>query len=209
MALVADVHTDGNSSSVLEEAIGHPAWIYVVAPTDDGLALCTGGVYSYYEFSWPMSDRLTDGAWQQMLENGTNPPQPEWVSSFVAEGVSEGHAPTTNILSVAPSDLIVADGDELSVSVSAYAHDELDNCTAYIAALDPAGRLLFYPDFSQVPQPLPLSLAAGTLIKDVTVFRFGVVPWVEKGYYILMTAVFDDTSTLIESSVSSAPLMLR
>ncbi len=209
MALVADVHTDANSSSVLEEAIGHPAWIYVVAPTDEGLAMCTGGVYSYYEFSWPMSDRLTDGAWQQMLANGANPPQPEWMSSFVAEGVSEGHAPNTNIISIAPSDLIVADGDELSISVSAFAHDELDNCTAYIAALGPAGRLLFYPDFSQVPQPFPLSLAAGSMVKDVTVFRFRVVPWVEKGYYILMTAVFDDTSTLIESSVSSAPFMLR
>jgi len=209
MALVADVHTDVNSSSVLEEAIGHPAWIYVVAPTDDGLALCTGGVYSYFEFRWPMSDRLTDGAWQQMLANGTNPPQPEWMSSFVAEGVSEGNMPPTDILSVAPNDLIVADGDELEVSVSAFAHDELDNCTAYIAALDPAGRLLFCPDFSEVPQPLPFSLARGRTIKDVTVSRMQVVPWVERGYYLWMTAVFDETSTLIESSVSSAPLLIR
>jgi len=32
---------------------------------------------------------------------------------------------------------------------------------------------------------------------------------VERGYYLWMTAVFDETSTLIESSVSSAPLLIR
>ena len=29
-----------------------------------------------------MSDRLTDGAWQEILANGENPPHPCWFSSF-------------------------------------------------------------------------------------------------------------------------------
>ncbi|NBD34520.1 MAG: DUF3160 domain-containing protein, partial [Chloroflexi bacterium] len=31
------------------------------------------GVFSYYEFPWAISDRLTDEAWRQMLEEGNAP----------------------------------------------------------------------------------------------------------------------------------------
>ncbi len=209
MALVADVHTDANSSSVLEEAVGHPHYIYVIAPTDDGLATCVGGVYSYYEFTWPMSDRLTDGAWQRMLEEGANPPQPEWMSSFVAEGVSEGQTPLADIVTIAANDLIVSDGDTLTMSVSISTHNDLENCTAQIAALDPSGNLLFYPDFSQSPQSFDFSMPAGTVIRDLPIFELEVVPWVGKGYYMWMTAIYDESLTLVDSTVSISPLLIR
>jgi len=84
-ALVADVATDPNGQA-LEEAIGRVFEIYVVVPDGvGGLHIAKGGVFSYYEFPWPMSDRLTDEAWRAMLEAGDAPDQPEWTGSFVSE----------------------------------------------------------------------------------------------------------------------------
>jgi hypothetical protein len=85
-ALVADVATGTNDLSTLvalEEAIGQPAMIYVVLP-DSPWRVAVGGVYSYYEFTVPSGGRLTDEAWQAMVEAGTNPPQPDWTKLFVA-----------------------------------------------------------------------------------------------------------------------------
>jgi hypothetical protein len=85
-ALVADVATDPDGGQVLEEAIGRVFEITVVVPDGRGnLHLARGGVFSYYEFPWPMSDRLTDEAWQTMLAAGKAPDQPEWTDSFIAE----------------------------------------------------------------------------------------------------------------------------
>ncbi|MBN1933893.1 MAG: DUF3160 domain-containing protein, partial [Anaerolineae bacterium] len=39
-------------------------------------------VFTYYEFKWPMSDRLTDEAWRAMLEAGQAPAQPAWTESY-------------------------------------------------------------------------------------------------------------------------------
>ena len=84
-ALVADVATDPNGF-VLEEAIGHVYEIYVVVPDGKGgLLVAKGGVFSYYEFSWPMNDRLTDEKWREILGSGESPDQPEWTGSFIAE----------------------------------------------------------------------------------------------------------------------------
>ena len=81
-ALVADVATDPNGQ-VLEEAIGYVHEIYVVVPDDEGaLYVARGGVFSYYEFTWPMSDRLTDEAWQAMLAAGRAPAQPAWTDDL-------------------------------------------------------------------------------------------------------------------------------
>ncbi|TFG10233.1 DUF3160 domain-containing protein [Candidatus Thorarchaeota archaeon] len=85
MALVADVHTDPNNQEVLEEAVGNPMFIYVVVPIDGQLVLLRGATFSYYEFKQPMSERLTDEAWQSMLEQGDAPDMPDWVFSFVLD----------------------------------------------------------------------------------------------------------------------------
>ncbi|HUS69189.1 MAG TPA: DUF3160 domain-containing protein, partial [Anaerolineae bacterium] len=84
-AVVADVATDPNSGTVLEEAVGKIFEIYVVAEVEGQLLVTQGGVFSYYEFSWPMSDRLTDENWREMLNSGQAPPRPEWTRSFIVE----------------------------------------------------------------------------------------------------------------------------
>ncbi|MFW9966342.1 MAG: DUF3160 domain-containing protein [Candidatus Thorarchaeota archaeon] len=85
MAVIADVHTDPNDGVVLEEAVGRPMVIYVVVLVDGQVVLTRGGIFSYYEFTWPMNDRLTDEAWQNMLTQGEAPPLPFWTVSFVAD----------------------------------------------------------------------------------------------------------------------------
>jgi hypothetical protein len=84
-ALVADVATDP-TGAVLEEAIGRIFEIYVAVPDGvGGVHIAKGGVFSYYEFPWPMDDRLTDETWRAMLDAGDAPERPEWTASFVSE----------------------------------------------------------------------------------------------------------------------------
>ncbi len=85
MAVIADVHTDPNDGLVLEEAVGRPMVILVAVNVGGQVVLTQGGVFSYYEFTWPMDDRLTDEAWQDMLDQGEQPPLPLWTSSFIVE----------------------------------------------------------------------------------------------------------------------------
>ena len=80
MALVADVHTDSNTSRVLEEGVGDAFPIYVVVMVEGEQVVAVGGVFSYYEFKQPMSDRLTDEAWQAM---SPKPDQPAWTGGFI------------------------------------------------------------------------------------------------------------------------------
>ena len=87
MVLIADVHTDPNEGQVLEEAVGNPMVIYVAVPVIVGggiqITLTRGGTFSYYEFAQPMDNRLTDEAWQVMLEGSEEPGMPSWTASFV------------------------------------------------------------------------------------------------------------------------------
>ncbi len=89
MAVVADVHT--SLGDTLEAAIGPAAQIFVVVPIEGQLYLTRGAMFSYYEFTHPVSDRLTDEKWQKMLKEGKNPPQPEWTNSFMTEGKDKIH----------------------------------------------------------------------------------------------------------------------
>jgi Protein of unknown function (DUF3160) len=85
-ALVADVATgtyDLNTLVALEEGVGQPTIIYVVLP-DSPWRVASGAVYSYYEFTVPSSNRMTDEAWQALVEAGTNPSQPDWTDMFIA-----------------------------------------------------------------------------------------------------------------------------
>jgi hypothetical protein len=84
MPMVADVATDVNSKQVLEEALGWPRVIYVVAPVRGKRVVCEGVVYSYYEFKQPMSNRLTDEEWRQMVWSPKAPARPRWTDAFMA-----------------------------------------------------------------------------------------------------------------------------
>jgi hypothetical protein len=83
-AIVADVATDPNGSA-LEEAIGHVHEIFVVVPVDGKLQIALGGAFSYYEFTQPLSDRLTDEAWRELLTSGNAPAQPSWTEAFTSQ----------------------------------------------------------------------------------------------------------------------------
>jgi len=86
--LIADVHTDGNSRSVLEEGTGKLRPLYVAYPMPDGgVVIGCGPVFSYYEFKHPMKDRLTDEKWRVLLRGAsTRPALPGWVASFGVSG---------------------------------------------------------------------------------------------------------------------------
>jgi hypothetical protein len=80
--LVADVHTDSNSSMVLEEGCGYVELLVAAWKHSDGnIYVGAGPELSYYEFKHPMGDRLTDEAWREMLR--TEPPAPPpWTGSY-------------------------------------------------------------------------------------------------------------------------------
>lgn len=80
MAVIADVHTDTNSNQALEEGVGDAFPIYVLVPIEGALTLAQGGVFSYYEFTMPLEQRLTDEQWQQMTPK---PELPVWTQSFI------------------------------------------------------------------------------------------------------------------------------
>ncbi|MEW5763274.1 MAG: DUF3160 domain-containing protein [Bacillota bacterium] len=84
--VVADVAT-APPDLVLEEGTGYVYPIYVVVPVDGRLRIARGGVYSYYEFPWAATDRLTDAKWRQMLQEGKAPEAPGWTREFT---VSQG-----------------------------------------------------------------------------------------------------------------------
>ena len=81
-ALVADVAT--GMGRVLEEGVGYPTRIYVVSP-EAPYELTMGAVFTYYEFTVAPEDRLTDAAWQEMIESGNLPDRPEWTNMFIIE----------------------------------------------------------------------------------------------------------------------------
>jgi len=82
MAVIADVHTDLEHMVVLEEGVGYPLNIYVIVEIGGELVVTRGGIFSYYEFAWPASDRLTDEAWQTMQTGDDPQTLPVWTVSF-------------------------------------------------------------------------------------------------------------------------------
>jgi hypothetical protein len=80
--IVADVHTDSDSGNVLEEGVGYVDMVVVAYKLPDGRILMGAGpVMTYYEFEYPMSERLTDESWREILENSP-PSKAECTSSF-------------------------------------------------------------------------------------------------------------------------------
>lgn len=63
---MTDIATDPNGS-VLEATTGNPSRIYVVIQVDGKVKIASGSVYAFYQFPWPMEERLTDKKWREML----------------------------------------------------------------------------------------------------------------------------------------------
>jgi hypothetical protein len=83
--LVADVHTDAENGLALEVATGHPGLMIVAVDSGGDLALFGGPVSSYYAFTVPVAERMTDDAWQDEVEAGTAPPRPAFAQEYWVE----------------------------------------------------------------------------------------------------------------------------
>lgn len=96
-AVIADVATDPDPSGsgaggpvVLQVGVGRINELYAIVPVVDIdgrtiLQVSKGGVFSYYEFTWPAEDRLTDEKWHQMLEENRVPARPAWNDNFMVQ----------------------------------------------------------------------------------------------------------------------------
>lgn len=80
MALVADVHTARGKA--LTVGVGIADDIVAIVPIEGRLTFVRGTAFSYYEFLQPISDRLTDAKWKEMLASGKAPARPFWTKSF-------------------------------------------------------------------------------------------------------------------------------
>ena len=94
-SLVTDLATDPNGT-VLQAANGRPAQIYVIVPVDGALRIASGVVYNFYQFRQPLSARLTDTEWRQMIgewmspdgrfHQDETPEKPGWTQSYWVQG---------------------------------------------------------------------------------------------------------------------------
>lgn len=81
--LIADVHTDQNTGKVLEEGTGYIRLLLVAYKLPQGhILIGAGPSFSYFEFKHPMSDRLTDEKWRDILAGSSAPSLPDWTQSF-------------------------------------------------------------------------------------------------------------------------------
>jgi hypothetical protein len=90
MALVADVASDYLGGRVLEVASGRPQRIFVYVNDASGGARVTRGfVFSYYEFTRPLSDgRMTDEEWKKLVYDESRADElkklhPAWYEKFL------------------------------------------------------------------------------------------------------------------------------
>ena len=82
-AIIADIgrgiDMEKGIDDVLQVGTGRIDRIFVIVPDDEGgFDVASGGVYSFYEFPWPTTDRLTDETWWRMLRKDEVPARPSW-----------------------------------------------------------------------------------------------------------------------------------
>jgi hypothetical protein len=77
------VHADPNDpGTALEVAVGDVNFVVVAVDNDGDRAAYVGPVSSYYEFTQPAEQRLTDEEWQQRIQQEKTPARPGWVAAF-------------------------------------------------------------------------------------------------------------------------------
>ena len=74
--LIADVHTDPHNNRVLEVGVGSAHLAVIAVDTGETPTVFVGPIYSYYEFTHPVSQRLTDAEWTKVLASGKAPSRP-------------------------------------------------------------------------------------------------------------------------------------
>jgi len=87
VAVVADIYTSNATNNpdhgILHVATGHVNDIFVVVEIGGYLYLTKGAVLSFYEFSLPMGNRLTDEEWQDMLDKNQASDIPQWIKEII------------------------------------------------------------------------------------------------------------------------------
>lgn len=86
---VADVHSVPPSDldaegHVLEAGVGDAHFLIVAIDNEGDRAVYVGPVYSYYEFTRPITERMTDSEWSTTLASGKLPARPLFVRAFTA-----------------------------------------------------------------------------------------------------------------------------
>jgi hypothetical protein len=84
IAIVTDIHSNVTRQQALQIGIGRLLDLWVVVPGQVGQRMTQGGMFSFYEFTQPMSRRMTDAEWHRRVQAGKAPPLPAWTASFVA-----------------------------------------------------------------------------------------------------------------------------
>ncbi len=87
MALITDPATDYYSERCLQVGIGRPLVMYVAVPFGDRTYVCRGPVYSYYEFSRPITERLDDETWRRLCRE-LEPDLLPWFGRFPEIGLT-------------------------------------------------------------------------------------------------------------------------
>lgn len=140
-AVVADIATNVPENIVLENAVGRVFEIFVIAPIEGRLVLTKGGVFSHYEFTQPLNDRLTDEAWRARLDAGEAPPLAAWTESFmVAANAAEPLATTIRRFNERLVEAVwYTDAERVAEYLGP---EELADTRAYIASLEQAGQFV-------------------------------------------------------------------
>lgn len=91
--VVADIATDPKGS-VLEIGSGKASVMYVAFPLDGKIHIGSGSVYSFYQFTVPINERMTDEEFRERLDGGhmdenwnwveaePAPEMPQWTQSY-------------------------------------------------------------------------------------------------------------------------------
>lgn len=92
-ALISDIATDPANGLVLQLGTGDVFNIYAVVPIEGKLWLARGAVFSVYQFTQPINERLTNEEWWSILDSSDperKPPLPAWTRSFLSPETIEG-----------------------------------------------------------------------------------------------------------------------
>ena len=83
--IIADIHTDAVQGQILYEATGKPYIIYVAVDDINGARLTRGVVFNHYEFTNPLSERLSDEDWQAKVYDGKSdlPDEDKWSKELI------------------------------------------------------------------------------------------------------------------------------
>lgn len=76
---IVDIATDQDRGRCLEIGVGGASEMYVIVPVDGELKIASGAVYNFYQFEQPISERLTDSQWREMVRSVD---QPDWTQSY-------------------------------------------------------------------------------------------------------------------------------